>query len=340
VNPNETLLGRLVESAIGREARDRLFQVVRLDPALLRAPGGDVTRAEAAMALNLLLMHDLLQRVPTGAAYVEDVRRDGGRVTFDHGALRTIRFDGEAGNGALPNGEAAFTRVFLPLGYRLADVYPLERLRMTGRAYVHQDLPEAIPQFFLSELHVERFSPAFQTSAERVFGTSRDPLDAQAIAFLQALEREERAPAAAAIAALPTLAGAFDRQHEEPTVEDYEALLAESAEAAWIATEGNAFNHVTDRVADVVALAEAQRGMGRPIKEAVEFSRSGRVRQTAFKADAVERRFRTRDGVVTRTVPGSFYEFITRDPAPDGGLDLQFDASNAQGIFKMTAAEA
>jgi hypothetical protein len=42
-----------------------------------------------------------------------------------------------------------------------------------------------------------------------------------------------------------------------------------------------------------------------------------------------------------REVPGSFYEFITRlrMPEKDGKrpLDLSFDSSNAQAIFKMTA---
>jgi hypothetical protein len=42
-------------------------------------------------------------------------------------------------------------------------------------------------------------------------------------------------------------------------------------------------------------------------------------------------------GAVRRLVPGSFYEFITREPLPNGGLDLRFDSANAQGIFKMTA---
>jgi hypothetical protein len=40
-------------------------------------------------------------------------------------------------------------------------------------------------------------------------------------------------------------------------------------------------------------------------------------------------------------VNGSFYEFITRLPLPEEegkhGLDLSFDSSNAQAIFKMTA---
>jgi len=55
------------------------------------------------------------------------------------------------------------------------------------------------------------------------------------------------------------------------------------------------------------------------------------------------RTFRTADGkTVEKEVPGSFYEFITRLPLPEEsgkkGLDLSFDSSNAQAIFKMTAS--
>ena len=77
------------------------------------------------------------------------------------------------------------------------------------------------------------------------------------------------------------------------------------------------------------------------MKDTVETSQSGRVRQTAFHAARVIRKFRAADGsLVEREVPGSFYEFITRLPLPekDGrrALDLSFDSSNAQAIFKMT----
>jgi hypothetical protein len=116
-------------------------------------------------------------------------------------------------------------------------------------------------------------------------------------------------------------------------------MLAESEEMAWIATEGNAFNHVTDRVADVAALALEQKALGRPMKDTVECSASGRVLQSAFRAAPVERLFRAASGhLAVATVPGSFFEFITRKPGPDGRLDLGFDTSNAQAIFKMTAA--
>jgi hypothetical protein len=116
-------------------------------------------------------------------------------------------------------------------------------------------------------------------------------------------------------------------------------MLAESEEMAWIATEGNAFNHVTDRVPDVDAVAREQKALGRPMKETVERSASGRVLQTAFRAAPVERTFRAPAGHLTvATVPGSFFEFITRRPLPGGRLDLSFDTGNAQAIFKMTSA--
>src|SRR5690606_34390782 len=117
----------------------------------------------------------------------------------------------------------------------------------------------------------------------------------------------------------------------------HDVLRAESAEMAWIATEGTTCNHCTDRVDNVVAVADAERARGRPIKESVEVSTSGRVRQTAHRAATVVRRLPTLEGdVVEREVPGSFFEIISRDPLPGGGLDLAFDAANATGIFAMT----
>jgi hypothetical protein len=334
-------LSKLVIAALGADAGMEILDTLTIDPAVT-GDGDMVSRATVAMALNAVLMHGLLERVPTGAAYVADRRRVGQRITFDHGALRTVRFfDGPT--GALPAGEKAFTRILEPLGYRIAGVYPLARLKMTGRAYAHADHAETIPQFFVSELHVEDFSATFHDAAVRVFATSRDPLTAEARTLLERLAAQGAAPLWLAIDGLPSLVAAFGCQHDMPAEADYRLLLAESVEAAWIATEGNAFNHVTDRVCDVDALAVGQSALGRPMKDTVEVSINGRVRQTAFKADPVERRFRAVDGgEISMTVPGSFYEFITRDTLTGANgrpmLDLTFDSGNAQGIFKMTAA--
>ena len=337
-----TQLSGLMAALLGDAPARDMLGVLRVSDALQGSHDAQtpVSRAVAAMALNILLFHALLARAPTAAAYVADREADGAGVVFDHGALRTIRF-AEGPTGALPPGEAAFTRILAPLGYTLAGVYPLGRLGMTGRAYEQQDWPEDVPQFFLSELHVERFSAPFQTAAHAVFDGSCDPLDPTSLAALDRLGARGELDFGATVELLPVLASAFSRRHPTPRLADYRALLEESAEAAWIATEGNAFNHATDRVADVDALAQAQRALGRPMKPAVEVSASGRVRQTAFRADPVERDFIADGGERVRlTVPGSFYEFITRDVEAEAGrIDLRFDSANAQGIFKMTQAQ-
>jgi len=295
-----------------------------------------VDRAAFAIALNAILFAGLLDRVPTGARYVASVAARGARVRFDHGALRTI--DGPT--GALPGGHGAFARLLEPLGYRVGGVYPLPRLRMTGRAYVHADFPETVPQFFVSELHVDQLSEEAQGAVKRIFGQSVDPLDDDARAMLDAFAGEGRCAFALAQAGLLSLVRAFGRQHGVPRLHDYEMLRVDSAEGAWMATEGNAFNHATDRVDDVVALADVLREEGYPIKPDVEISVNKRVRQTAFLADKVTRDFVMDDGsIAQREVPGSFYEFISRDIDPDTGrLDLSFDSGNATGIFSVTRA--
>ena len=328
-------LWTLIAPILGSRRAEEVFAAVAV-PAALEGPRGPrVSRGQLAMALNLLLFDDLERRVGYARAYVGDQVRAGRKVRFDHGALRTVA----APSGALPPGEAAITRLLEPLGYRCAETYPLDRIALTGRAYAHEDLPEEIPQFFLSEFHPERFSPAFQAAVARTLAGSRDPLPDWAGGLLEALRSDGELAHEQARLLLPELAGCFERQHPPPLRTDYRILLGESEEMAWIATEGGAFNHVTDRVPDVEALARTQKALGRPMKDTVERSASGRVLQTAFRAAQVERPFRAPEGhLEVAAVPGSFFEFITRGTLPGGGLDLTFDTGNAQAIFKMTSS--
>ncbi|HEV7287929.1 2-oxoadipate dioxygenase/decarboxylase family protein [Sphingomonas sp.] len=329
---------RLVARLLGARAAPVLATIDLDAPLSATGPNGTVPRAGLAAALNVLLFDDLLARVPTGAAFVAEQRARDERIRFDHGAIRTVRLVG-GDTGALPAGQAAMARILQPLGYAVPGIYPLPRLRMTGHAWAHRDQPELLPQFFVSELHVDQFDAQFQDVAQRVFGTSSDPLSEASRAALLQLERDESIPFQMALDVLPNLLSAFGRQHETPSLRDYEALLSQSAEAAWIATEGNAFNHATSRVADIYETADRQRARGVPIKDAVEVSQNGRVRQTAFRADPVERPFAVDGSEITRRVPGSFYEIISRDIDPGtGALDLSFDTGNATGIFAMTRA--
>lgn len=330
---------QLVSKVLGAERAVWLFNAMEVDARLLR-DGDSVSQAELAQAMNMVLFSDLLKRVPEGAQYVDDAIRIGRKINFDHGALRTV----VAQNGALPVGQLAFERILKPLGFVVGGLYPLPRLKMTGHVYTHSEFPEEIAQFFVSELHVDQFSAAFQQAVANVVGNSRDPLTADSKALLAKLAEQKALSKDEALQLLPNIVDCFARQHGEVARADYEVLLKESAEMAWISTEGNAYNHVTDRVADVFELTKEQKALGRSIKEAVEVSANGRVRQTAFKAAQVERRMIDSDGrVATYTVPGSFYEFISRDKFLDEAsgewkLDLTFDSSNATGIFKMTDA--
>jgi len=330
-----TLLADLLADLPGRPAA--LLPALHLHPSLLAGPAQTVPRAVLAQALNVALLDDLLTRSPNAAAYMRDLAQQGGRLRFDHGAMRTVD---SMHLGDLPRGESAFTRILLPLGYARAAEYPLTALRMTGRSYAHADLPEDIPQFFVSELHIDRFSGAFQQAAARITRSSRDPLDADDLRALARLADEGQAPLAVAKTLLPKLVACFGRRHAPPALTDYEVVRKESAEMAWIATEGNAFNHATDRVECLATTTGRQRDLGLPLKAKVEVSKSGRVRQTAFLADQVTRPFVDDEGrPLERTVPGSFFEFIERDLMPgSNALDLGFDSGNAQGIFKMTQA--
>lgn len=344
IDPQTTILENLLNAHLGQSESARLMRLMHVPQELDdRASGEDscneVSRKQIAYALNMLLFRDLVERVPEGRAYTEDVARSNRRVFLDHGAVRTVLIQQ---SGRLPAGEAALTRILKPLGYRLNDIYPLPRLKMTGRAYFHADLPEEISQFFVSELHVTQFSSEFQAAAARVIDTSIDPLGARDLAQLEILEQAGALAFEDAAALLPALLRCFSRQHAVPSLSDYEILLRESPEMAWIATEGNAFNHVTDRVDDVFSVAVEQRALGRSIKAQVEVAGRGTVRQTAFRAAEVDRVFHTDKGCVVKRVPGSFYEFISRDRVDREGqidvLDLGFDSSNATAIFKMTAA--
>jgi hypothetical protein len=332
----EAVLQGTLEEVVGAERAHRLFEVLEVPQGLVEETGSTISRAGIAQALNMMLFEDLLERVPDAKLYADDCVLDGKKIMHDHGAVRTVKLDGM---GELPAGEEAITRILRPLGYALNGVYPLERLKMTGRSHAQVEYPEGLAQFFISELHPERFSTEFQAAVGRVTSTSRDPLTPEAKTLLAELEESRSLPIDKAVKLLPVLAKVFTRQHEEEALADYEILLAESAEMAWISTEGNSFNHATDRVADVDQLAAEQKALGRAMKATVETSQSGRVRQTAFLAARVMRKFRTEDGsLIEKDVAGSFYEFITRLPLPEEGkLDLSFDSSNAQAIFKMTA---
>jgi hypothetical protein len=303
-------------------------------------PENHAHRSSIAFSLSAILFAQLAQHVPESQNYIQRVQNHHLKLVLDHGALRTVAW----GCGTLPPGESAFTRFLSALGYELAGTYPLPKLKMTGRSYAQQDDAQNIAQYFVSELHPEQFSEKFQISVSKIMSSCVDPLKPKDIYHLEQLRRNHHLPLEKAVDVLSGLVKCFAKQHEIVNIKDYETLLEESPEMAWISTEGNAFNHATDRVADVLNLSEQLRAEYYSVKPQVEISKNGRVRQTALKATQVEREFLDGGQIIKRKVPGSFFEFISRDPLnasnPNSPLDLSFDSGNATGIFKMTRADA
>ncbi len=327
----------LVASTVGQPAADWLEHRVEVPQALQNFAWTEdaIHRVWLAEALNLCLFHKLVQAVPDGLRYVDEQFESGRKVVFDHGAIRTVDW---SENGELPRGRQAFSRLLEPLGFTDVRTYPLTKLNMTGWGYRQMDLPQDIAQFFVSELHPGRMSQAFQQAVSRVVGSSRDPLSSEDRNILKRLQATRHCSLEEAVHLLPGLYRAFGRHHGAVHEADYRQLLSESAEMAWIATEGNSFNHLTDRVAHLETTVEEQIRLKRPMKDSIEVSGSGRVMQTAYKACTVSRDLLDGEGMLkTHSVPGSFVEFIQRKIDPETGeIDLNFDSSNAQGIFKMT----
>src|ERR1700687_5230857 len=128
---NDFHLSQLIRLIAGGKAAGDVVGILQIERTFILESAGAVSRGVFAMALNALLFHDLLTRVPTAVAYVADRRRQGERIICAHGALQTIRFAARD-TGALPPGMESFERILQPLGYHVAGTYPLDRLRMTG----------------------------------------------------------------------------------------------------------------------------------------------------------------------------------------------------------------
>ena len=336
-SPDVTVFS-IIRDIIGGTRTDEFSHVVLIPDVLTSFGDENVSRAHLSMSLFLALYADLLDRVPHALEYFNRRKEEEQTIVLDHGAVRTVL---STRNGNLPAGEAGLTRILVPLGYFHNHTYPLPKLKMTGRSYTHEDFPELIPQYFVSEFHPELVEDdAFEKAVISVVEDSQDPLNDDIVADLQFLTENKFLPRSRSTNFLQQVAAAFSRQHPVPMLSKYEEIKKHSAEMAWISTEGNSFNHATDRVNDVMELAEHERHIGSPIKDTVEVSSNGNILQTAYKADIISRPFRTdSDEIVHHDVPGSFFEFITRHKLEDGSLDLAFDANNATGIFAMTRDE-
>lgn len=233
----------------------------------------------------------------------------GETIRNDHIALRTFDTPGI--------GMMALARVFEAHGWMVQpDVYTFTDKHLTARYWRHGDA--ALPKVFISELVLAETSPALQ---------------AQVAALVAQLP-----PAFGERADLPWAGRPWTLTHAA-----YQALLAESEYAAWVAAFGFRVNHFTVDVnqlstfPDLAALGAFLRDHGFTLNTAggvIKGTPADRLEQTSTRADSVEVAFL--DSQVR--IPSCYYEFATRHALPSGELFHGFIPTSADKIFESTDA--
>lgn len=306
--PLQSALASLLGYVIGDDDAQRLIATVRVAPALASRPVGNwVDRATVAQGLVLVLVADLLRRVPAARTYVDGLADEP--LYFDHAVVHTV---GQAGDAAPHASGGSIERILRALGF--AAPSQAEGAAAAGLCrcvtFVQQDAPDLVPRIVLEQIDASAFGAEFHATAHRVFGAARDPLSPELAQLLQRMEAQGRLDFHDATDLVLRAARCFDRQHVLPHVADYEVLLQSSSAAAWVATEGQAFHHLTRSVPglpDLQALAVA----GFEVRQTREPGHDGRARPMAVIGTQFSRRLKgPRGREIERTVPGSFLQLV------------------------------
>jgi hypothetical protein len=263
----------------------------------------------SAGALLAALWRDYTASTPQAERIHQLLAERGEHVGNDHVALRTFGLPGI--------GIAALARPFETLGWlEQPDRYTFADKKLDARYWRHPD--PALPKIFISELRTAELSAA----AGRI---------------IDGLVRQ----LPAGFGARADLPYAGRPWHVSRA--DYEALLAESEYAAWVAAFGFRVNHFTVSVnalttfPDLPALNAFLVDHGFRLNEAggvIKGSPAERLEQSATLADLVA--VELADATVR--IPSCYYEFARRYPLPDGELFHGFVPASADKIFESTDA--
>jgi hypothetical protein len=234
----------------------------------------------------------------------------GESVVNDHIALRT--FD------LAPVGLARVAEPFVAMGYEQTGSYRFADKKLRAHSYSHPS--GAWPRVFVSELLTAEFSPRLQQAARDLVAQVDPAADPRSL-----------------VVAAPTW---------EPVPSSlYEALLAESEYAGWLAAFGIRANHFTLSVnalttfADLAELNLWLEDEGFALNDAGGVVKGGPhvlLSQSATWADRIPWRFA---GGQTLTIPSCYYEFAMRYvDSQTGRLFDGFVEGSADKIFESTHA--
>lgn len=256
-------------------------------------------------ALFAALWQDYIQMTPS-AAKVHALLGQGKPIINDHIALRTF-------NIAKVNLDV-LAQHFTSLGYVACGDYRFEQKKLIAKHFEHPDSTQ--PKVFISELLVEGFSPELQATIHGL------------------IEQVD-------VAATTADNFIYSGQHWTLDSATYQALLAESEYAAWVAAFGYRANHFTVSINQLEGF-DTLESVNDTLKQAgfvlnaaggeIKGSPEVLLEQSSTMADKIGLEFTD----ATVEIPSCFYEFALRYPKPNGELYTGFVAASADKIFEST----
>ncbi|GAA0565238.1 DUF1338 domain-containing protein [Chitinophaga japonensis] len=279
------------------------------------------------------LMQRYMERVPDVKAIIQTMIKEGiiqqpGDVENDHIAFRTM--------GVPQLGIQSLEKIFLHYGYTKKDAYFFPEKKLD--AFWYAPPSPGFPRIFISELRVPDLSPQAQALISGYTNEVKtDPVDALDLDDATAVDH--------------FLHSGLWRL---PTLEDYQALAAESEYAAWVIYNRYYLNHFTisvhnlppgyNTIADFNAFLERNGFTLNTAGGKIKTSPDGGLLQSATVANMITATFASNQ---THRIAGSYVEFAERKPLPqfahlpadqlrrehrrDG-----FEAGNADKIFEST----
>jgi len=279
------------------------------------------------------LMQRYMERVPDVKAIIQTMIKEGiiqqpGDVENDHIAFRTM--------GVPQLGIQSLEKIFLHYGYTKKDAYHFPQKKLD--AYWYAPPSPGYPRIFISELRVPDLSPR----AQALITSYTDEVKTDPVAALD----------------LDNAAAVDHFLHSGlwrlPTLEDYQALAAESEYAAWVIYNRYYLNHFTvsvhnlppgyNTIADFNTFLERNGFTLNTAGGKIKTSPDGGLLQSATVAHMITATFA---GNKTYRIAGSYVEFAERRPLPQfahlPASQLRrehrrdgFEAGNADKIFEST----
>jgi hypothetical protein len=252
------------------------------------------------------LWRDYTASTPQAARIHELLVERGETLRNDHVALRTY--------GSHEIGIAALARPFEALGWQPREDYKFADKHLRARYWQHPD-PE-LPKVFISELVLDEMSPGVRSVIAEL-------VDQLPLGFGERTD-------------LPWAGRPWDVTHGE-----YQALLAESEYAAWVAAFGFRVNHFTVDVNTLATFPDLDALNAFLIEHGFRLNDSGGMikgtpadllEQSSTRADSIEVAFTD----ATVRIPSCYYEFARRYPLPSGELFQGFVPRSADKIFEST----